>query len=170
MMAGPGLAALALAVAGVLLIGLFNGFLIAYADVPAIFATLASGSFVFGFVRSQLITQDAVPVPRGHWLETLGRARLLDIPAEVFVFAGAAFAAYPVPALHQMGPLCLLHGRQHAGGAQHRHSGAADDHAALCDLGADRVRRRASYRLEPAQHQHPRRQLDAALRYRSWSW
>ncbi len=46
-------AALALTVAGVLVIGLANGFLIAYADVPAIFATLASGAFVFGYVRSQ---------------------------------------------------------------------------------------------------------------------
>lgn len=87
-------AALSLTFAGVLAIGLVNGFLIAYADVPAIFATLASGSFVFGFVRSQLITQDAVPVPRGNWLETLGQARLLEVPAEVYVFAGAALAAY----------------------------------------------------------------------------
>ena len=78
----------------VLVIGLANRFLIAYADVPPIFAALASGSFVFGFVRSQLITQDAVPVPRGNWLESVGRARLLEIPAEVFVFAGTAFAAY----------------------------------------------------------------------------
>ena len=87
-------AALGLTVLGVVFIGFVNGFLIAYADVPAIFATLASGSFVFGYVRSQLITQDAVPVPRGNWLESLGSARLLDIPAEVFVFAGASFAAY----------------------------------------------------------------------------
>ena len=65
-----------IALAGVLAIGLVNGFLIAYADVPAIFATLASGSFVFGFVRSQLITQDAMPVPAGHWLEQLGGIRL----------------------------------------------------------------------------------------------
>ena len=55
--------ALALVAGGVLLIGLANGFLIAFADVPAIFATLASGLFVFGYVRSQLINQDAVPVP-----------------------------------------------------------------------------------------------------------
>jgi ribose transport system permease protein len=87
-------AALALTIGGVLVIGIFNGFLIAYADVPAIFATLASGSFVFGFVRSQLIAQDAVPVPRGHWLEILGQSRFLDIPAEVFVFAGASLVAY----------------------------------------------------------------------------
>src|SRR6187431_2368666 len=47
-----GATALLLALAFVLAIGLINGFLIAYADVPAIFATLASGAFVFGFVRS----------------------------------------------------------------------------------------------------------------------
>jgi len=87
-------AALAIATGGVLLIGLINGFLIAYADVPAIFATLASGSFVFGFARSQLITQDAIPVPAGHWLESIGSFRVLDVPAEVYIFAGAAFAAY----------------------------------------------------------------------------
>ncbi|MGE3871740.1 MAG: ABC transporter permease [Parvibaculaceae bacterium] len=86
--------ALLVTIAGVLVIGLANGFLIAYADVPAIFATLASGAFVFGYVRSQLITQDAVPVPPGHWLESIGSSRFLAVPAEVFVFAGAAFAAY----------------------------------------------------------------------------
>lgn len=87
-------AALAIATGGVLVIGLINGYLVAYAEVPAIFATLASGSFVFGFARSQLITQDAIPVPAGHWLESVGSFRLLDVPAEVYIFAGAAFAAY----------------------------------------------------------------------------
>ncbi len=102
--------ALALALGGVIAIGLINGFLVAYADVPAIFATLASAAFVFGFVRSQLIGQDATPVPPDHWLEQLGRFRLLDIPVEVFFFAAVAFAGLPVPALHQMGPLRLLMG------------------------------------------------------------
>jgi ribose transport system permease protein len=86
--------AMALALGFVLLIGLVNGFLIAYAEVPPIFATLASASFVFGFVRSQVISSDAVPVPQGHWLEVLGRSRLLDVPAEVFVFGAIAFAAF----------------------------------------------------------------------------
>src|SRR3569623_911935 len=39
----PDVYALALVLAGVLFIGLLNGFLVAYADVPAIFVTLASG-------------------------------------------------------------------------------------------------------------------------------
>jgi ribose transport system permease protein len=41
-----------LVLAAVIGIGVLNGVLVAYADVPAIFVTLASGSFVFGYVRS----------------------------------------------------------------------------------------------------------------------
>src|SRR5436190_47959 len=52
------------------------------------------GSFVFGFVRSQLITQDATPVPPHHWVEQLGRLRFANVPIEVFLFSFAAFAAY----------------------------------------------------------------------------
>jgi len=86
--------ALALVLGGVLAIGLLNGFLVAYADVPAIFVTLASGSFVFGYVRSQLISQDAVPVPAGHWIGALGSTRIDGIPVEVFIFAGLSLAAF----------------------------------------------------------------------------
>jgi ribose transport system permease protein len=87
---GEGIAdslALIYVLGGVLALGLLNGFLVAYAEVPAIFVTLASGSFAFGFVRSQLITQDTVPVPQGHWLESLGSARFLGVPGEVYIFA-----------------------------------------------------------------------------------
>jgi ribose transport system permease protein len=82
------------AIGGVILVGLINGFLVAYADVPAIFATLASGSFVFGFARSRLIGQDAVPVPAHHWVELLGHIRYGAVPVEVFLFSIAAFLAY----------------------------------------------------------------------------
>ena len=90
----PGGVALAIALGAVLAIGLINGFLVAYADVPPIFVTLASGSFVFGFVRSQLITQDAIPVPPQHWVEALGRMRWLGIPIEVFLFSAIVFLAF----------------------------------------------------------------------------
>ena len=108
----PG-AAFAVTVAGVLVIGLANGFLIAYADVPAIFATLASGAFVFGYVRSQLIepgrgTGAARPLARG---DRAARAFSMS-RSEVFIFAGLRLRGLPVPALHEMGPLRLLHGRQ----------------------------------------------------------
>jgi ribose transport system permease protein len=86
--------ALLLVLGGVLLIGLVNGFLVAYAEVPAIFVTLASASFVFGYVRSQLIFSDAVPVPNGHWVQLLGNTRFFDIPVEVFIFAAFACAGF----------------------------------------------------------------------------
>ena len=72
--------ALTLAIGGVVAIGLINGFLVAYAEVQAIFVTLASASFVFGLVRSQMIGSDAVPVPADHWLAGLAGARLADVP------------------------------------------------------------------------------------------
>lgn len=83
-----------LVLAAVVGIGALNGVLVAYADVPAIFVTLASGSFVFGYVRSQLITQDAVAVPQGHWVEMFGGVRYLDIPVEVFIFAALALLTF----------------------------------------------------------------------------
>ncbi len=87
-------AALALVLGGVLAIGLLNGFLVAYAEVPAIFVTLASGSFVFGYVRSQLIPSDAVPVPEGHWVEIMGGLRFVGVPVEVFLFAALAAGVF----------------------------------------------------------------------------
>ena len=92
----PDLWAFGLVLMAVVAVGLINGFLVAYGEVPAIFVTLASGSFVFGYVRSQLISQDAVPVPPGHWVESLGRARLASIPVEVFAFAALAFVMFLV--------------------------------------------------------------------------
>lgn len=86
--------ALALALGFVLAIGLLNGFLVAYADVPAIFVTLASGSFVFGYVRSQLIDTDAVTVPRDNWMMDLGALRIVEIPVEVYIFAALSFAVF----------------------------------------------------------------------------
>lgn len=90
----PDSAAFALVIGGVLAIGLVNGFLIAYAEVPAIFVTLATGSFVFGYVRSQLIPSDAVPVPDGHWVEVLGGVRLFGVPVEVYLFMALAAAVF----------------------------------------------------------------------------
>lgn len=80
----------------VVLVGLANGFLIAYADVPALFATLASGAFVFGFGRSQLITQDIVYVPKESTLIALGQARVVGLPIDVVCFAAALLLAFLV--------------------------------------------------------------------------
>jgi ribose transport system permease protein len=90
----PEVEALSFVLGGVILIGLINGFLVAYADIPAIFATLASGYFVYGFARSQLVHQDATTVPAGNWIDRLSQIRLAEIPVEVFFFSAVAFIAF----------------------------------------------------------------------------
>ncbi|MFT4182520.1 MAG: ABC transporter permease [Rhizobium sp.] len=73
----------------VIAIGAANGFLVAYASVPALFATLASSAFVFGFVRSQVLSQDVVYIPPdATLLISLGQMRLLGLPLDVLLFAG----------------------------------------------------------------------------------
>lgn len=91
------LAATALVFGGVVLVGVVNGLLIAYAEVPAVFATLASASVVFGVVRSQLIGQDAVAVPKSAtFLLDLGQTRIAGLPIEIVLFLVVAFLAFLV--------------------------------------------------------------------------
>jgi ribose transport system permease protein len=93
----PSLAS-ALFVGGVVvLVGLLNGLLIAYADVPAIFATLATGSFFFGMVRSQIISQDVIYLPpSAAVLNDLGQVRVLGLPIEVLLFIATGLIAFAV--------------------------------------------------------------------------
>lgn len=87
-------AALAFALAAAVGIGAINGFLVAYAEVPAIFVTLATGSFTFGYVRSQIISSDAVNVPPQHWIIALGKLRPAGVPADVYIFLTIGLAAF----------------------------------------------------------------------------
>jgi ribose transport system permease protein len=83
--------ALAIGIAGALLVGLINGLLIAYAEIPPLFATLATGACVYGFGRFQLIHSDLVYVtPAVGGLVELGKGRLLGIPMPVIVFGVVA--------------------------------------------------------------------------------
>ena len=78
----------------VLLIGAVNGFLVAYAEIPPIFATLAMGLFVYGFGRSQLMGQDVAYISDEYLpMLDLGTTKFAGIPIEVFVFLGVCFIA-----------------------------------------------------------------------------
>ena len=78
----------------VVLVGAVNGYLVAYAEIPPIFATLAMGLFIYGFGRSQLMGADEAYIPDEYIsLFDLGTKRLAGIPVEVFVFAGVCIVA-----------------------------------------------------------------------------
>jgi len=79
----------------VMLVGIINGILIAYVEIPAIFATLAMGIVVYGFGKAFMAPIDAVYIGRGDsWFYSIGSGRLLGVPAPVVVFALVAAAAY----------------------------------------------------------------------------
>lgn len=79
--------ALSVGLAGAMFVGLANGLLIAYAEIPPLFATLASGACVYGFGRLALIHSDLVYVtPSVGNLTVLGQGRILNIPMPVIVF------------------------------------------------------------------------------------
>ena len=68
-------------------IGIINGWLIAYAEIPALFCTLAMGTLVYGFGRIALIPVDVVYMPADPgWFGALGQGELFGIPAPVIVF------------------------------------------------------------------------------------
>jgi ribose transport system permease protein len=67
-----------------LAIGLASGILIAYADVPAIFTTLAMGLVVYGSGRAWLFQIDVQNTPSGiAWFEFVGRGTAFGIPMPI---------------------------------------------------------------------------------------
>lgn len=77
-----------------LLVGLLNGWLVAYVEVPAIFATLASGTVVFGAMQYFAVSDDIVQVPDAlRPLSDVLRAQTMGVPHVVVFFACVAALA-----------------------------------------------------------------------------
>jgi ABC-type branched-subunit amino acid transport system ATPase component len=78
-----------------LLIGLINGILIAYVEIPAIFTTLAMGTVVYGFGQFLLVPIDVTYVNESiGWIHQLGSGQTLGIPNSVISFAVLAAIAH----------------------------------------------------------------------------
>jgi ribose transport system permease protein len=74
-------------------VGVIVGFLIAYVEIPALFATLAMGAFVYGFGRYAVFGQDLVNLPASaSSLQFLGEGRLLGVPLPILLFAAFTLA------------------------------------------------------------------------------
>lgn len=70
--------------------GLLNGWLIAYAEVPSLFTTLATGLLLAGFGQSFLFTLDVVQwSPNLAGLEKLGQGAILGVPTPILMFGAA---------------------------------------------------------------------------------
>jgi len=80
--------ALWIALAVALVFGLVNGWLIAYAEVPSLFTTLATGLFLAGLGQAYLFRLEVVQWTEGmDGLAWLGRGSTLGVPTPVVMFA-----------------------------------------------------------------------------------
>ena len=87
--------AMALGFGFALTVGLVVGVFVAYAEIPPLFATLAVGTFVYGFGRFELIPVDVVPLPDDiGWLREIGTGHVLGVPMSIVVGAGIAFLVF----------------------------------------------------------------------------
>lgn len=87
----PGSIGVAFAIA--IAFGLFNGWLIAYAEVPSLFATLATGIFLAGFGQAALFELDVVQWSDGmDGFDKLGQGSVLGVPMPIILFALACVA------------------------------------------------------------------------------
>ena len=89
---GVGLgSACALAIGLSLLFGLVNGWLIAYAEVPSLFTTLASGLFLAGLGQAFFFQLEVVQWPANmDPIAWMGRGTFIGLPMPVVMFAVAA--------------------------------------------------------------------------------
>ena len=91
----PLLQALAIGLAFSLVTGAISGWLVAYVEIPAIFATLAMGTLIYGFGRYFLFGLDVVYMPEAaQALLWYGQGTLFGIPVPIYMFAGVCLGAY----------------------------------------------------------------------------
>ncbi|WP_295512506.1 ABC transporter permease [uncultured Sulfitobacter sp.] len=88
--------ALAMGYGFALAMSCISGTLVAYAEIPAIFATLAMGTFVYGFGRAHLITgTDVVYLPASFgWASQIGQGQLWGIPIPIILAVCLAFVVF----------------------------------------------------------------------------
>lgn len=73
-----------------------TGVLVAYAEIPPLFATLAMATFVYGFGRAHLIVgTDVVYMPKTMgWIVSLGQGKLFGVPMPIVVAAAMALIVF----------------------------------------------------------------------------
>ncbi|AJE49124.1 ABC transporter permease [Celeribacter indicus] len=77
------------------LFGLVVGLIVAFAEIPAIFATLAMAPVIFGIGNPFLFKQDTHNAPAGiAWLRELGFGMSFGIPNTIWVFAAVALLVH----------------------------------------------------------------------------
>ncbi len=105
--------AVAIGLSVCLAMGLLNGFVIAFVEIPALFTTLATGLAVFGLARTFFLSGGnlIVDVPeRGAFVRTMGLGHILGLPVPVLIFAAVCIATHFVLTRTALGRFIYAHG------------------------------------------------------------
>ena len=104
-------AALALGACLSLAMGLLNGFVIAFVEVPALFTTLATGLFVYGLARTYLLEGVIAELPADRELvRWLGQGSPLGVPMPIWVLAATVLVAHLLMSRTIVGRFVYAHG------------------------------------------------------------
>lgn len=107
----PTAAAVLIGLAFCLVVGVANGLLIAFVEIPALFTTLASGLFIYGTSRVYLLQGLIAELPAERTaLAYLGRGAPLGIPMPVVVLALVLIATHFFLSRTSIGRFVVAHG------------------------------------------------------------
>jgi ribose transport system permease protein len=88
----------------VVVTGLIIGIIIAYGEIPAVFATLAMGPVIFGFGNLFLFFLETQLAPKGvEWLQFLGYGSVFGIPVTIYVFCVSALIVHLILRMTRFG-------------------------------------------------------------------
>lgn len=95
----------------VVVLGLFNGFAIAFVGIPALFTTLASGFLVFGLARLFVLDGFISYLAPGHdTFMLLGQGAVLSVPMPIVVFILCALLVHVLLTYSSIGLFVYSHG------------------------------------------------------------
>lgn len=107
----PILVAIAIGLLLSIVIGCFNGFLVAYVEIPALFATLASGLLILGTTRAFVMPQLMVYVGNENSsFLALGANLGFGLPVPILVFIACALVVHIFLSRTTLGRFIYVHG------------------------------------------------------------
>jgi ribose transport system permease protein len=106
--------ALSVGAAVALSIGIGNGLIIAFVEIPALFTTLASGFLIYGIARMVVLDGFISYVPKEQEAFLfLGQGTVLGIPTPILIFAITAIIVHLLLSRTSIGRFIYAHGDNH---------------------------------------------------------
>jgi len=149
------------------IIGVINGVLIAYVEIPALFATLGMAALVYGFVRWALVPLYVVYLPpSANVVAWIGGGFLWGAPTPILFFALIAFLSFVFLRFTKQGRFIYAIGDNFAA-AHIRRAGALGYRPAIYDRRVNCLSRRHDHSDGGLEHEHRSRDLADDLRRHS---